>query len=92
MPNSDRRLIELLQELRLWVAGLEYPGDYTSLRPSIPALRLLADVYPVTPYPEVDGEDASNRFYDRLQLCVDYDGPDLESSCAMWIHHLKGQV
>lgn len=92
MPNSDQHLIEFLQELRLWVAGLDCPDDYASLRPSIPALRLLAHVYPSTPDPEVDGEEASNLFYDRLQLCVDYDGPDLESSCAMWIHHLKSQA
>ncbi len=85
-------MIEMLEELKIWVASVDYSQGYANLRPSIPALRLLADFYPSTPDPEVDGEEASNLFYDRLQLCVDYDGPDLEDSCAMWIHHLKSQA
>ncbi len=90
-------MIELLDDLKWSAQAFEEAGDpIDGNQPCIPALYLLARIYPETPDSDADPDENGVYHYDRytemLFGCTDYVAESLADSCEMWIKHLKAKA
>jgi len=97
LSKLDLRVIELLEELKGSAESFEEAGDpLDGNQPCIPALYLLARVYPETPDsnsgPDENGVYHFDRYTELLFACTDYVAETLADSCEMWIKHLKARA
>lgn len=97
LSKLDLRVIEMLEELKSWAEAFEREGDpLDGDMPNIPALRILAQVYPETPDSKADPDENGvyhhDNYIDMLFDCTDSVSDGLPQGCEMWIQRLKVQT